>query len=271
MTPWRQLILPGDDGSDVTAVKRAFRAMHIRGSGGLIVNRHAGSAFVDVLKTVQRQHKLQVDGKYGKGTHAVVAPHFDLYGVSLYKSAKIRKRTPPEPPVEHLSARDAANELLAFARQGKYHADNPGDMTDVSRTAAGLPVWSQRGYWVHLDPRPLRLLVWLINQGHRIGTFALCSDHHNDGPHGHAGGLAVDISSIDGHSIAQYGSHEITAKVAKLIHDHAASVGLRPDQLISAGAGYVYYSDCLSECIPYSSYYGSDLAGHRNHIHAGYF
>lgn len=268
-TAYRQPIWPGDQGSDVKAVKRAMVAMKASGHENLKLDNVAGLTFVHVLDHELRMRGLPQDHKYGPKAHAIFAPHFDLYGISLYKKAKIRDHT-PKPDIVHESAQQAAKQLLELAREGRYHADNPGDLVDLQRTAAGLTVWSRGGRWVRLDPRPLRTLVWLIKtHNYKIGTFALCSDHHFDGWRGHSGGFAVDISSINGASLAGGSAHELTRAVAGTIRNGGSSY--RPWQLITAGTGYVYYNDLLSLCIPSSGFYGSDtLAGHRNHIHVGY-
>lgn len=250
------------------AVKRAYVKMGVKGAGALAKTQSAGPAFVSVTKTVQRQNHLKADGVYGASTHAVVAPHFDAYGTRLYRSAKIR--VPPVPPPPVGGAQAEAKRLLVLAGEGRYHADNPGDLHDITETAAGKPVWSQGGYWVHIDPRPLQLLVWLIDGlGHRIGTYAICSDHHDDGPHGHSGGLAVDVSSIDGVTLASPESRGETLVVARALH--TAPGALRPRQLICDGYGGVHDAEIAACIIPYPAYYDSGtLQGHRTHIHAGY-
>lgn len=268
-TAYRQPIWPGDQGSDVKAVKRSMVAMKVPDYEQLKLDNVAGGTFVRVLNGVLRSNHLPQDGKYGPKAHAIFAPHFDLYGVSLYKKAQIRDHS-PQPDIAHESAQQAAKQLLDLAREGRYRADNPGDMTDIERTAAGLTVWSRGGRWIRMDARPLQVLVWLIKtHNYRLGTFALCSDHHFDGWHGHSGGFAVDISSINGISISGAGAHEMTRAVANVLRN--APSPFRPRQLITAGSGYVYYQDCLNLCLPSAGYYDQDtLAGHRNHIHVGY-
>ena len=70
----------------------------------------------------------------------------------------------------------------SYTTTGKYRADNPGDLVDIKATAEGAPVHSQHGGFVRIDERVMRVLVHLIEQGHTIGTSAICSDHHDDGP-----------------------------------------------------------------------------------------
>jgi hypothetical protein len=90
ITPFRQFIRHGDEGSDVLAVKRALRRMNARDANKLRLIDTAGDTFVRVIREVQQDHQLGLDGVYGKDTHGVVAPHFDAEGVHLYTSAKIR-------------------------------------------------------------------------------------------------------------------------------------------------------------------------------------
>lgn len=272
MTPYRQPIRPGQDGADVAAVKNVFVRLHVPGAGTMVLDRHAGVAFVAVLRTFQREHRIAADGIYGPTTHTLVAPHFTAREVLAYKAAAIR--VPPKPP-EPPTAIDAATRLLALAKKGKYHADNPGDMRDIEDTAAGRAVWSQGGYWVHIDKRPLQALVWLIDkQGYKIGTYAICSDHHNDGPHGHAGGFCVDISSIDGVSIASNVPSARTKDiaVATALRGLRGSPVERPHQLICGGYGNHRDSEISALSIPAAdSFYGSvTMQQHTNHIHAGW-
>jgi hypothetical protein len=268
MIKFRQLIKPGQDGRDIKAVKRAMRKMHVKNSGALVVNKHAGHAFVTCIKTIQRNHGLKVDGIYGPTTHGIIAPHFDIYGRYLYRTARIRKAVVP--PLTSKDAQVFAKQLLTYNKEGKYHADNSGDLYDIQRTAIGLPVWSQGGYWVHIDYRPLKLLCALIAAGHKIGTYAICSDHHYDGPHGHSGGLAVDISSIDGKSVASYNAKTVTLNLAKKIHNMPGD--LRPWQEICGGYGNHRDSEISAQSIPAAdSFYGSvTMYQHCNHIHVGY-
>jgi hypothetical protein len=264
---FKQLILPGDVGSDVLAVKRTLRHMGITGSGAINMSRRAGSAFVDTLSVAQRQLGVSVDGKYGKDTHSVIAPHFKAFEQLLYRQAKIRR--PKLPPAPAGDAAANAKRLLEFRAQGKYHSDNPGDLTDIQATAAGHAVRSQSGLFVHVDARVMRVLVHLIEHGHSIGTFAICSDHHNDGPHGHAGGRAVDISSIDGHSVASDSARTVVLAVDKALHQAGA---LKPRQLITGGFGNHRDQEISGFSIPGAdSFFGaSTMQDHTNHIHVGY-
>jgi hypothetical protein len=197
----------------------------------------------------------------------VIAPHFDAADEALYEKAAIRVLEDLPAPAGNAAA--LAQQLLQLQGQGKYHSDNPGDIVDLKATAAGKAVRSQSGQLVHVDERVLRVLIHLIEQGHTIGTFAICSDHHDDGPHGHAGGLAVDISSIDGHSIASSSARAAVLAVNRKLHDAGA---LKPRQLISGGVGNVRDSEISALSLPAAdSFFGtSTMLDHCNHIHVGY-
>lgn len=273
MVKYRQPIKPGNRGRDVRAVKRTMLRMHVSGSGAMGKSDFSGEAFVNCITTVQKNHGLKQDHIYGKLTHNVIAPHFKAYDRLLYRTAKIRN--PPHPPATDLSAQAAARRLLELHNQGKYHTDNPGDLSDIQRTAEGKPVWSPLGYWVHIDRRALEILVWLIDDNNlRIGTFAICSDHHTiDGRHGHNGGHAVDIDSIDNEPVHVNSttSRANTLKVMNLLRNHTPSE-LRPWQLICDGYGYHYDGAISSLMLPSASFYNySTRVAHRNHIHTGYW
>ncbi len=271
--PFRQPIREGQSGSDVKAVKRATIAMHIGGSGSMVTRGphadYAGESFIKVIKRVQKNHSLHQDGVYGKATHEIVAPHFDPYGRQLYRRARIRKpKPPPIPP----TAVAAAKELLELHKQGKYHDDRGTELIQIQETAAGHAVWSPLGGYVHLDERILQALVWLIrDKGFTLGTFAMCTDHPYDGPHGHAGGHAVDISSIDGISVTAPLSRSKPKVLALLKALHAAPSHLKPWQLISGGCANVLVSECEALTIPSAAFYGSTtMHEHTNHVHLGY-
>jgi len=267
MIAFKQEIFPGDVGPDVLAVKHAMRRMGVQGSGAMNMSRRAGPAFVESMKLVQRHNSLTTDGKYTKDAHKVIAPHFTKSDAELYGKAKVRKHDAL--PAQSGDAAEAAKRLLELAKTGKYHADNPSDIKDIEATAAGRAVHSQHGGMVHVDERVMQVLVHLIEQGHSIGTFAICSDHHDDGPHGHAGGKAVDISTIDGHSVASPSSR---ASVLKIDMALAKAGPLKPRQLISGGCGNVRDAEISALCIPGAdTFFGKDtMQDHCNHIHIGY-
>jgi hypothetical protein len=266
MLAFRQVIFPGDVGADVLAVKHALRRMGIKGSGAMNSSRRAGEAFVAALEVAQRRGGIRVDGKYGKDSHEFISPHFTAKDAELYKSAAIRK--PKQPPAPNGNAAVDAKRLLELHAQGKYRADNAGDMDDIRATAEGKPVRSRSGQFVHIDPRVMRVLVHLIESGHTIGTSAICSDHHDDGEHGHAGGFAVDISSIDGHSLASSSARPAALNVDKALH---AAGFLLPRQLITGGVGQVLDNEFELLTIPNSAFFGAKtMHEHTNHIHVGY-
>jgi hypothetical protein len=55
MIDFKQLILPGDVGSDVLAVKHTLRRMAIKGNEAIRMHNTAGPAFVATLRSAQAQ------------------------------------------------------------------------------------------------------------------------------------------------------------------------------------------------------------------------
>ena len=143
MTPYRQPIRGGQSGRDVLAVKRALRKMGAPGCEKLAVSgaagEFAGSAFVACLKALQAAHTLAADGVYGPATHRLVAPHFDLYGIFLYRTARIRK-----PPSQYLNPFAKATVEAGRIDMGvDYHGRGPigaiGDATVIGSGGTGWP------------------------------------------------------------------------------------------------------------------------------------
>lgn len=263
IVPFRQPVFPNDAGLDVWAYHRALRKMGYTNVSRL--GHTAGAEFVKAVKEVQRKNKLVVDGKLGAKTHTKIVKYIDAYGALLIRTAKLRHHNIPD------SEQALAKRLLELHREGKWRDDNGLGLAQIQRVANGQKLYSKCGGYVSLDRRTMATIVWLIDiKGYRIGTYAWCSDHFCDGYHGHAGGLAVDISSINGVSVASNSSlaRLYTYSVARLLHyssDH------RPRQLICDGYGYQHYDPISAMCIPYASYYGAKtLSEHRNHIHVGY-
>jgi|SRR5215469_4774389 len=265
MIAFRQLILPGDIGSDVLAVKHTLRRMAIKGNEAMTMGNTAGPAFVTTLRNAQAKGGITVDGKYGPHSHALIAPKFTPDDEGLYQHAAIRR------PGSSLVSGDAAanaQKLLNFQAQGRYHADNPGDLSDIQATAEGRAVLSKSGQMVHIDARVMQVLVHLIGLGHSIGTFAICSDHHDDGPHGHAGGLAVDISTIDGHPVNSSSARAVVIQVDEQLHNAGV---LKPRQLISGGVGNTIDQAIEALTIPSADFFGpKTMQDHTTHIHVGY-
>jgi hypothetical protein len=173
-----------------------------------------------------------------------------------------------------------AQKLLDYKSQGKYNCDNSGDCTQLQQMANNQSIQAGACQVSKLDPRVLQLLLYMIEVGKfKVGTFAFCSDHSDDGPTGHSGGFAVDISSVNGQAINQDSQKVKDAALAadKFLDNLPAQLQLR--QQISYGYGYHYDPDlaatqqydsklCHSSCV--SIYTSGVEAEHENHIHAGF-
>lgn len=152
-----------------------------------------------------------------------------------------------------------------------WHDDNGRGAAQMRKVAAGIQLDGAAGP-VFMDPGPIRVVLWLINQGYTIGTYAWCEDHSNDGLAGHTGGKAVDISSINGNAINQLTDkvHQLVLEVDKLLH--GATGELAPRQLITGGYGNRRDLEISNYSIPSAdTFYGYEtMQEHTNHIHVGY-
>lgn len=175
---------------------------------------------------------------------------------------------------------ELAKKILAFKSTGEYNCDSLGDCADLEKTAAGQSIKASSGGNVcqatSFDPRVLQLILYVIEVGKfKIGTSALCGDHHDDGPNGHSGGRAVDFSTVNGLAVNINSAEARTNALDLATFVHNISGTLAPRQLITAGYGNQFDQAFLSLEIPDSATFGgtgakSTNADHRNHIHAGY-
>lgn len=260
--PFKRALHVGMRGSDAKAVKIAL--MHTKHAHGFplaftrLYSRHAAAD----LKTFQKHHKLPADGIYGPKTHEKLWPYFTRYAKWLYKRQKVVHPMPN-------SAKAAALRLMTLHREGKFRDDRGTCYAQVVAAAQGKPVRNAIGQEVFLNAKMLEVLVWLIDVKHfEIGVFAICSDHGFDSEMGHAGGHAVDISSINGVSILSSSVFNPLMNVLKDLHSAGA---LKPWQLISGGYANQHNIHCMDECIPSAAFYGEPtLTEHCNHVHVGY-
>jgi hypothetical protein len=174
-----------------------------------------------------------------------------------------------------------AQKILSYQSTGKYHCDNSGDCADLQKIVNGQSLAGSDGCQAQtLDPRVLKLILYLIEVGNfKVGTYALCGDHGFDGLSGHSGGLAVDISSVNGASLGlplpQSGTEG--TKMDHFLNNLPAEISL--GQQITYGYGGHYYAPmaatqqyngslCNSSCV--SIYTLLVEQAHTNHIHAGF-
>lgn len=263
MLKFKRVLRMGAKGPDVAAVKIGLRrAGHGR---GLRKDRHFGQHMRARLKEYQHSVGLTADGVYGEKTHEHLRTHFTPFARWLYRRTKVQPTD-----VTKLSARQAALRLLHYHAEGRYRDDSGRDLAQVIASSEGLPVINAIGQRIYIDKRVFQALCLLIERGYRVGTFAFCSDHFYESALGHGGGHAVDISSIDGESVASSVSEGKVLEVARLLNGRMPA-SLHPWQLICDGCGYEHVSAISAETIPGAWFYGATtMSQHRNHIHLGY-
>jgi Putative peptidoglycan binding domain len=270
---------PGMHGSDVKATKLAYRRMGVQGSGAMQLSDRAGPAWEHVTRSFQHNHGIKVDGIYGKLTHKRLfemrrdgKPAFSTWAELLFRRGQKKRNPPPVPIVVDMSAETAARALVTAHVRGEFHDDSGRIMAQVSAAAAGKAVWSPAGHYVFLDRRMLESLVELVQKGYHVGCYAMCSDHPYDAPHGHAGGKAVDISSVNGVSINSHLARQATLNLMTHLHHQMPAV-LKPWQLICDGYGYMHDEAISGLSLPAGvGFYGAGtMSQHRNHVHLGYY
>ena len=170
---------------------------------------------------------------------------------------------------QKLMQRGQVAEKLLKQYQRGWFDDNGKGLEQIQETQGGAKLDGAEGP-VYLDTRTMQVILWLISQGFIIGTFAWCTDHSDDGIRGHAGGHAVDISSINGVPINRFDARDLTLKVATLLHNLSGE--LAPRQLICGGYGGIRDAEISAQSIPAAdSFYGTQtMQEHTNHIHVGY-
>jgi hypothetical protein len=271
-------IKPGMHGTDVKAVKLAYRRMGVQGAGAMSLSRRAGPAFVHTTGAFQRNHGLPITHVYDKHTHNQLRgmkrggiSAFSTWSAMLFRRGQKKRNEPKVPTATDMSAQAAAKMLIQMHNRGEFHDDSGRIMAQIQAAAQGKAVWSQAGHYVFLDKRMLEALVELVQKGFHVGCFAMCSDHPYDGPHGHAGGMAVDISSVNGVSVSSHLARQPTYNVAHHLHYNMPS-SLKPWQLICDGYGYTHDGAISLLTIPGAAFYGyTVMSQHRNHVHLGYY
>jgi hypothetical protein len=165
ITPFRQIIHPGDNGKDVLAVKRGLIAMKAQDADRLVLQAPngeiAGEGFVHCIMALRHNLGMQPGRDYGKELHQAVAKHFDAYGVKLYREAKIRKPTPhPKRHGQYGALVDAslvfagADQGIDFTSAGNVYAIADMHVTRCVRRGSGWPGNPGSLLVCHLDGRP---------------------------------------------------------------------------------------------------------------------
>lgn len=260
MLKFKRTLHHGMKGRDVRGVKVALaNAGH--GHKLALKTRFFGRAMFRQLRAFQKASHLTVDGIYGPTTHDALAPHFTAWATWLYEGQVVAPTVPG-------TAQAAAKRLLALHAQGKYRDDRGTELAQIQATAEGKTVTNAAGQHIHIQAKVMQVLCWLIDvKGFTIGTYALCSDHGFDSENGHAGGRAVDISSIDGITVTSSAVHP---SLIRLLHD-LQSGPFVPWQLISGGYANHEDTTCKAFCIPSAAFYGEPtLSEHTNHVHVGF-
>lgn len=174
---------------------------------------------------------------------------------------------------------ELAKKLLDYLGEGKYKCDNATDCQDLRMMAKGESIKGGVGCIADkLDKKVLQMLIYLIDKGYQIGTYALCRSHSfNAGAHPR--GAGIDISSINGKSLADPASKSIALELNEVIFNAPKEIKAR--QIITAGVGntdsvdpaFVKYNrveEGDEGASAVAAFGTGTMHGHDEHIHIGF-
>jgi len=176
----------------------------------------------------------------------------------------------------NLTRSQLAQMLVRKYNAGDFKDDyqgQPDDISQVRKTLNNQRLNSKCGNQVWLDNKVMQVILWLIQQGYKIGVYALCENHDCHTNSGnisrHSEGYAVDISSINGVNIGtDPKAGPLVHAVNQLLKDDVPKA-FEPNQLISGGFAGHQDEQCIRQSFG-GSYDQSTLNGHLDHIHVGY-
>jgi hypothetical protein len=171
-----------------------------------------------------------------------------------------------------------AREILGYHQKGQYHDDNGRQIPQIEAMARSETIKGGCGTQVYIDSEVLKTILLLLDNGFKVGTYALAADHScrvagSIRTSRHPLGFAVDISSLGKGSTGLLsilgGGLTVTTLVIQTMD--LIRLSLNPSQIICDGTGNVHIQTVANH-----QWTGGHLAptflvdGHRNHIHVGY-
>lgn len=178
-----------------------------------------------------------------------------------------------------------ANQILIYHQQGKYKDGNGKQLEQWRLVAEGKRLTSRCDEKVYLDPRVPGVVCFLIENGWRVGTSAICQDHDcyvssSNPPRksAHPQGKALDINYISPQGFDWHQVSDPDPKNASMMHDWIKEVmillqELDPSQILCNGVAGVVFPD-IQAC---QTNNGSQVEaaveitdGHTDHMHVGF-
>jgi Putative peptidoglycan binding domain len=123
IAPFVRLLRKGSKGPDVLAVQRAVRAAGFRTAAA---TGTYGEGTDTAIRRFQKRWKLEVDGIYGRRTHARLAHRFDAYGLEL-----LLKADEEAAPADKIGRAESAAMLLYNKRVWVRYTQGPSRMDGV--------------------------------------------------------------------------------------------------------------------------------------------
>lgn len=165
-------------------------------------------------------------------------------------------------------------QIKGFVDQGKIRFEQSNDLKGM--TDGSGQVLRDDGTLIAISTQVLRFYVYMVGQGYTFSVSSMVGHHDKYSSSGyvsrHWDGFALDIDYINGQSIDDSGTREVTVKFMKTLNS-LIDKDLAPSQLLCAGNGSIDPGvDALSmdKGKVFAGFTTMYVGDHTNHVHVGY-
>jgi hypothetical protein len=163
-----------------------------------------------------------------------------------------------------------AGKILEYQNK-RYFDDHGGDeIAQWRKAASGLKWHACTGKFVSCDPKLAQAVLWILDSGWQIGTFAICEDHGCENPDSqHLIGQAIDISSVGKVNGQRYPVNTYSPAAKELIKEFMVFLrDIAPNQVICNGNGYDQ-DDVKALQWSHGQQVSYITTDHTDHVHLG--
>lgn len=171
-------------------------------------------------------------------------------------------------------AASLAKQILQHYNLGHYRDDNGRQVEQLKKIAAGQQLTNGYGAKVWMDPRPLAMILALLDRDYWVGTFAMCEDHSVNTDSGnisqHSNGTAIDTSSLGRAGLGWYALNTYDPVATKMLKECLViAQSMEVWQLICNGNGRLDPSVQALQIDQGKIRGGVWVDDHINHFHFG--
>ena len=152
----------------------------------------------------------------------------------------------------------------------RYFDDRGTEISQWRKVASGQKWLPCTGRYVSCDPKLAQAVLWIMDSGWQIGTYAICEDHNCDNPDSqHLIGQAIDIDSLGKVGGQRYFVNKSSPIAKQLIMEFMIMLrDLNPNQVICNGNGFE--DKDIKNCQWSHGAPAFDITGdHLDHVHLG--